>query len=272
MKHPGNENLIVRPDLEGEPFYWPGSRHKDTGILMIHGLTATTAEVRPISKFLHANGYTVSGPLLPGHYTTIEDLNRVHWQDWVATVEAAYTKLASDCSRVIVGGESTGALLALWLAINHPEIAGILLYAPALRLTLSPFMIASLYLVSPFVSFVPRKESESDRDMPWQGYSGNGPKGVIQLLKLQKVVAPCLEKVQQPILIIQGRQDNTVHPDVPEQIFTQVSSSIKERHWMEDSTHCVILDRELEQVCTITQRFIDRIFVEETTASGAKSR
>ena len=43
---------------------------------------------------------------------------------------------------MIIGGESMGALLALYLASEHPEAAAILAYAPALKLKLRPRQIA----------------------------------------------------------------------------------------------------------------------------------
>jgi alpha-beta hydrolase superfamily lysophospholipase len=136
-----SQSMIHNPHLEGEPFFWEAG---PLGVLLIHGFTATTAEVRPLAKILHQNGYTVSGPLLPGHYTRPEDLNRVKWQDWVAEVETALHQLQAKCPTVFVGGESTGGLLALYLAARHPEVAGILAYAPALKLSASSYDLIPL--------------------------------------------------------------------------------------------------------------------------------
>ena len=65
-----------------------------------------------------------------------------------------------------------------------------------------------------------------------------------------------------PILIIQGRQDQTVHPTVPETIYASIGSSYKEIHWMENSTHCVILDKEYLHAAEITGRFMDHVLAE----------
>ncbi len=50
--------------LDGDSFFWQGGA---TGILLIHGFTATTAQVRLLANFLQARNYTVAAPLLPGH-------------------------------------------------------------------------------------------------------------------------------------------------------------------------------------------------------------
>jgi carboxylesterase len=99
--------MLYNPKLEGSPFYWAGGPQ---GILFIHGFSATTAEVRPLARVLHASGYTVAGPLLPGHFTNPQDLNHVRWQEWIAACEEMYQQLSWQCNLIVVGGESTGAL------------------------------------------------------------------------------------------------------------------------------------------------------------------
>ena len=101
------ENFILNPELEGGSFFWKGG---ETGVLLLHGLTATTAEVRPLAKRLLSEGYTVSGILLPRHGTTPENLSQTHRDDWIKASEEAYNELKRECSSVIVGGESVGAL------------------------------------------------------------------------------------------------------------------------------------------------------------------
>jgi len=246
--------MIYNPHLDGNPFYWEAG---PTGILLIHGFTATVAEVRPLAKTLHAAGYTVSAPLLPGHYTDPRDLNKVHWQDWVQAMEEAFLVISSKCERVIVGGESTGALISLYLGIRHPEISALLLYAPALQLNIGILNRIQLHLIAPFIPSLPK--ADLGDDPLWQGYFVNPPKGVIQLLRLQQVVKPDLGQIKQPVLIVQGKLDMTVHSGVPDMIYNQIKSNTKEIVWMEKSAHCVIIDQEKELVDQITLEFLEKI-------------
>jgi len=249
-----NPSSLRNPHLEGAPFYWEAG---PIGVLLCHGFTATTAEVRLLAHALHEQGYTVAGNLLPGHGTTPEDCNRHTWQEWYASVEQTYQQLSARCQSVVVGGESTGALLILRLAALHPEVAGILCYAPALRLLLAPAKVFLLSLCAPFLTSIPKPPSTDDN--PWQGYSVNPLKAAEQLRQLQKVIYPLLQEIKQPILIIQGRLDPTVHPESPHTIFNQVSSSIKELDWLEHSTHCVILDKERDLAASISIDFLKRV-------------
>jgi carboxylesterase len=249
-------SILRNPHLEGVPFYWEGG---STGVLLCHGFTATTAEVRLLARSLHELGYTVAGPLLPGHGTTPEDCNRHTWQEWYASVEQTYQQLASRCQRVVVGGESTGALLVLRLASQHPEAAAILCYAPALKLKLSRAKVFLLSLCVPFVTSIPKPPSTDNN--PWQGYSVNPLKGAAQLRRLQKDIYPLLPQIKQPILVIQGRLDPTVHPQSPQIVYEKVSSNIKQLHWLENSTHCVILDKERDLAARMTIDFLNHILV-----------
>jgi len=245
---------LKNPHLPGDSFFWESG---PTGVLLIHGFTATTTEVRPLAERLHAKGYTVAGPLLPGHGTSIEDANRYSWKDWLDTAEAAYQEISSRCNRIFVGGESTGALLALYLASEHPEVCGILAYAPALELLLTWLDKIKLYIFSPFVKSVPK--DLGDDSMLWQGYLENPLRGTIQLLRLQRQVRRRLNKVDCPIHIVQGSLDGRVKPEVPALISSQVRSTLKEIHWMEKSSHVVLLDHELDKVTEIALGFLARV-------------
>lgn len=245
---------IINPHLEGQSFFWQG---EPVGILLSHGYTATTAEVRPLAKALHKEGFTVCGPLLPGHFTNPQDLNKVHWDDWVSAVESAYQKLKSSCQTVFVGGESTGALLALYLAKDHPEIAGILAYSPALRLNLNSLRILQLHLFSLFLPYITKQNPHSNN--LWQGYSVYPLKGAIQLLHLQNEIMQRLPDIYQPILIIEGKLDETVHSSVPDIIDRKIGSEVKEIYWLEQSAHLVVLENDLPWVIDTTLDFIRRI-------------
>ena len=249
------EHPLINPELEGESFFW---ERGDIGVLFIHGLTATTAEVRPLAKCFHDAGFTVSGFLLPGHGSTPENLNKTHRNSWIAESEKAYLELKAKCSVVFVAGESAGSLLALLLASKFPEIRGLLLYAPAMRLASSYLKTFYLILASPFISSI--KKIFDDREgMPWQGYKVNPLKAGVQLLKLQFQTEQSLFRIYQPLLIIQANLDKTVDLKSGEMIFNGVQSAVRESHWMEKSHHVVMLDKEFDDILEISLDFVKKI-------------
>ncbi len=248
----GNPNLH-NPHLDGDAFFWPGGQ---VGVFLSHGYTATAGEVRLLAEKLREKGYTIAAPLLPGHGTHPDDLNRVGWQDWVRAGQEMLDQLFQTCEQVIVGGESMGGVLALYLAAQNPQVKAVLLYAPALVLTTTPFDRLKLYLAAPFVSQMPRRGI--DNSDKWQGYPNLPLKGVIQLLRFQAAALPLLPKIHQPVQIFQGRFDQTVAQEAGEIIMRGVSSKVKEHHWMEKSHHTILLDVELDDVTAKTLAFLER--------------
>src|SRR5258708_2214796 len=106
-----------------QSYYVRGNR---VGVLLIHGLAGTSAEMRYVANGMARSGYTVYCPQLAGHCGTDDDLRATSWQDWYGSAEAALFELRKDCDTVIVGGLSTGAVLALLLAArNTKDVHGI---------------------------------------------------------------------------------------------------------------------------------------------------
>ena len=99
LKSTGTGDIpLLNPEMEGGSFFWNGG---EIGVLLIHGLTATTAEVWPLANRFHDAGLTVSGVLLPGHGTTPENLNQTSCTEWLAASEIAYLELKKNCSQII---------------------------------------------------------------------------------------------------------------------------------------------------------------------------
>lgn len=244
---------LYNPHLPGDPFYWVGN---DVGVLLLHGLTATPAEVRPLANYLHkTRGYSVSAPLLPGHGTTPQALNTTTWADWAAHVNEAYHYLATQCQHVIVGGESTGAVLALHLTTRQPEVTAVLAYAPAIKLNMGWPDHAKLRVAAPLGIMLTK--GSIDVAEKWQGYPENPLKAVQQLVTLGNLVQKNLHHITQPVLIMHGAFDTTIHPTASQLVASGVRSDLVENYWLENSSHVVLLDKEFDFVAETTRRFIE---------------
>ncbi len=253
-----NNQYIKNPYLQGEDFYWKGDQ---TGILLIHGYTATTAEVRLLAEKLHQAGYTTAGPLLPGHGTYPDDLNHAKWQMWLERAKRAYEELLRECDPIFVIGESMGALITLQLAAQHPEIAGIILSAPAIkidRLWLARFL-------APFKKYIAKPEK--DDGLLWKGYTVDPIRGAAELYKLQLNTRQQLHKITQPTLVFTGEYDETIAPDSAKIVLNGIRSGMKCQIHMEESSHVILIDKELDRVFEIVVEFIERV-KEQCPSSG----
>src|SRR5687767_12367752 len=107
---------MLRDDKDARPFDYAGD---ERGVLCVHGFTGTPFEMHHVGKTLAARGFTVVGPLLPGHGGTPGELDATTWRDWYAAVDRELSALQRRCRRVSVVGLSLGGLLTLHLARNR---------------------------------------------------------------------------------------------------------------------------------------------------------
>jgi carboxylesterase len=87
--------------------------------------------MRGLAEACAAAGFHVEMPQLAGHGTVIEDMIPTRWADWTRDADAAYARLASRASRIVVLGLSMGGSLTLWVGTRHPEVRGLVCVNPA---------------------------------------------------------------------------------------------------------------------------------------------
>jgi len=261
-----NRPVFENQQLDGRSFFLQPTASDEpceTAVLLFHGFTATTIEVRPLAEYLQRFGYPVMAPLLPGHNTQPEDMLTVRCEDWLETAEGAYKKLSKDYSKIVVGGESMGALLALHLAAQHPDIVAVVVFAPAIHVSgqwRAP-------LLAPFIKFRPKyylpkdaRQPEPDT-LPWQGYNLLPIPAAAQFYELQKLVRTELTSVSQPALIFQGKQDGTIDPQGAETVLESLGSREKQIIWLERSGHTLLLGSERNFVYDQTLQFVQRVTI-----------
>jgi carboxylesterase len=240
--------LMKNAHLDGDAFLIEGN---DIGVVLLHGFTATTAEVRLLADYLRGFGYTLAAPLLPGHGTQPAELNKTSWLDWYAAAEAAYLELRGKCTKVFVCGESMGALLALLVASRYPQVDGVIAVAPALQIR----GIGLSRIMQFFIKFRPKNQAEDN--LPWKGYTVYPVRGLAQVAKLQIVVKKELGNITQPLLVFMGGNDASIHPESGKIIIDAVRSFEKELIYMPDSPHVMLLAEDKEVIFQKIHEFIE---------------
>ncbi len=240
------------------PFFLQGGL---VGVLLLHGFTGTPREMWPLGTYLHERGLTVSAPLLPGHGATLAEMNRVNWRDWVSGVEVAYAHLKQTTTRWFLGGFSMGSLLTLWMAAHHDDIAGIALYAPALRI--ADWRLNLTPLFRPFIRSYPQSGESDLHDLEaarWMGGFSRYPVGAAaELWHLHRHVLRDVSYVRTPALVVYAEGDRSIHPSSgPETVRRLSQQTSVETLVLRDSGHAVVADREWETVAEATYRFVQR--------------
>ncbi len=238
------------------------------GVLLLHGFTGSPASVRPWAQGLHAAGYTVRVPRLPGHGTSWVDLNHTRWEDWFGAVEKEFLALQSHCTRIFVAGFSVGGALALRLAQTRgSEIEGLILLNPSV--TPDRRIYKLLPLLQHFIPSV--KGGPSDVSLPGapkHGYGRIPLRALNSLRGLWKYVERDLYLVDTPLMIGYSVNDHVVNPDNSELVIDNVYSVDIREVIFEKSFHNVSLDVEAEALVEETLSFMEDVLTGELRASG----
>ena len=229
--------------LEGE--VRGGKRH---GVLLLHGFTGTIAHLRPVAEGLHARGFTVMGVNLPGHATSMDDMARATWSDWLDAAKAAFLRLKEQCDLVSVAGLSMGGCLTLILAEQMQPCAIAPISAP--MGTQLPLWMATA--ARPFLKTIWWKTREDNSrlvdDRYDYGYPGFRSECAGHLSKLIKMARRNLHAVTCPILVVQSHADTTITADSADVILQGVSSERKGVLWLENVPHVCTISPEAERI------------------------
>ena len=242
---------------DAQPFFFEGN---ETGVLVIHGFTGSTQSMLPYGESLAARGYTVKGPRLPGHGTTVEDMASRKYTEWTGEAEKALKELSGRCARVYVTGLSMGGTLTLWLAARHPDkIAGII-PVNALALTRPIFKMAPFLKI---LRTVPGVGSDIKKpECKESCYEKVPVAAVCELTKLLAEMREGLPRVKAPALVIASRVDHVVaEPANAEYIMANLGSAEKELLWLDNSYHVATLDNDAPLIFERAADFIEKLAV-----------
>ncbi|HJZ32551.1 MAG TPA: alpha/beta fold hydrolase [Hyphomicrobiaceae bacterium] len=250
------------------------------GVLLIHGLGGTPVEMRFVARGLARRGFSVYCPQLAGHCGSFEDLRATGWQDWYATVRMAHAQLRQTCKRVIVGGLSMGAILALHLAAEYPmDVDATALFAPTLKLDGwgVPWYSVFFNLVrsewganlvrfserDPYGIKDPRLRALittaiNSGDSSQAGQLSNPGRVMLEMRRLVAIVRRELRRIRQPTLIVHPRHDDRASLGNAAYLQAALGGPV-ETCVLDDSYHVVTVDRQRHIVLERTAAFAERV-------------
>ena len=250
--------------VEGAPAGWMHDwaatgtwKNAHVGVLLVHGFTGSPASMRPWGEFLHSKGYTVRVPLLPGHGTHPENLNKVKWQEWPAKVEFELSELRKSCDVIFLVGLSMGGGTVLNVAASHNEaLKGLILVNPMIHVKGVPVELAF------FLSRLQKMRTSVGDDIKrpgvteW-GYDALPTRGVYQLLKMLRITRRNLPKITIPVQLFHSVEDHTLPVTNTEIILSEIGSSNKSRIELVNSYHVATMDYDQELIFQNSLTFIE---------------
>lgn len=239
-----------RPELTG------GRR---VGVLVLHGFTGSPASMRPWAQDLHARGYAVEMPLLPGHGTTWVDGNKATWRDWYGGAEAAFERLSADNDRLVVVGLSMGGCLTLRLAAEKQDrVSGVVVVNPWLsssdpRMRLLPVLSRVVPSITAHTNDI--KMAGQDE----HAYDRVPARAVATVPEMWSDVVPRLRTVTQPVLFFHSSVDHTIDQSSVQTLRDNIGTADLTDRLLEDSYHVATLDNDAPTIFEESADFIARV-------------
>ncbi|CCQ73244.1 alpha/beta fold hydrolase [Magnetospira sp. QH-2] len=220
----------------------PGAR--STGVLLIHGLSGSPAEMRPLADKLKAAGYPVLGLRLAGHGTSPHDLEGRVWEDWAHSVGRGYRIIAALTDRVVAVGFGTGGLLALTLAgEQHCRLAGVAsISAPVVvrqrQFALMPWM----HRLNRLASWVPTLDgiktfTDNETSQPDIDYRSMPVSALRELQGLIDATLARLDYIHIPVTLIQGEDDPVADPTGARRLYERLPGEAKDLYRLSAAIH-----------------------------------
>lgn len=259
------EEGLSKPRSVGQPFFLK-AKNRSVGVVLSHGYLAAPEEVRLMAEYLLTKGISVYGPCLKGMGTAPRQLADVTWENWVHAYERAYAAISNTCDKIIVGGFSSGGLLALLSAARKPHAAqGVFcINAPLIlediKTRLVPASLAWNELLERFhISSGKLEFVDNEPENPEINYTLNYVKGLRELDHLISECRKNLEHVTDPALVISSKDDPVVNPKSADIIFSTICSEKKDLASMDFDRHVIVRREGCERVFEKVYEFIKSV-------------
>jgi carboxylesterase len=229
--------------------------------LLLHGLTGSPAEMRPVGEALAAAGIRALGPLLPGHGTTPEDLYTTTRGDLLQAAESALLSLRG-ARRIFLAGLSVGGLLAIhlaarsWVREGLPDFAALALLAPAIEFAGGTWLFANVLGRLPALPVILSKGGRDirgevdEREKVDASYTAIPMRWGGEMRLLSQEALKLARRVRAPALVLHGALDRTISPRGSRRLARMLASPRVELRILPASGHVLPLDSESAEVCS----------------------
>ncbi len=240
-------------------YFLKSKRKSASAVMLIHGFMSSPAELRSLGERLHADGHHVLGVRLKGHGTSPWDLRIRSWHDWAASVERGYEIVKAYSQSVHIVGFSTGGLLALNHAANHPNrrIKSVIsVSAPVHFRNRNMIFVPLLHHANRLVSWVteeglvPFRPNEPEN--PEVNYQHIPIRALYQLQQLINNLTENSVTIAADVHLFQGNRDPVVDPASVKTLEKLIQSETKRVTMLESDTHGVVyrnVDDVQQKIC-----------------------
>ena len=273
-----NEGIVgLRPD-NGSKIYWADSiRKTEYCLVYLHGFSASGMGADPMHRELARRyGMNLYIPRLFAHGITAEDaMLEFNAKDYIDSAKEAIAIAKKMGEKLIIMSCSTGSSLSLYLAAGDPDIIGLLLMSPNIRIANR----AAFFLSGPwgltFARLVHGSHFEWSHPNEEVGKYWTFRYRTEAIVQLQRFMKATMKKatfkqVKQPVFLgyyykNKKEQDDVVSVAAMLKMFRQLGtpSELKEEiAFKEAATHTICSrwhSREIENLQNQLQEFIENV-------------
>ncbi len=248
---PGNSDINQKESAiaDPSPFFIKPKQANGLGILLIHGLLSSAAEMREYGHYLACQGYTVLGIRLKGHGTSPYALRDINYEQWFASVRRGFNILKLHCPKLFAIGFSTGGALAFKLAAeHHHEIIGLVAVSVPIKFVNPAFMLVSLLQgTNTLVQWVSSYEGikpfiENTPEHPDINYCNTPVRALYELRRLIHSLETLFPEVATPSLLLYADRDPVVQPQSSKIVFEKLAANHKYLHAVKAERHNILME------------------------------
>lgn len=248
----------------GAPLLLRG-KTRNLGVVLVHGFLAAPLEMAELAEYLNGKGLWVYVVRLKGHGTSPEDLAIRTGREWLESVDGGYALMSAICRRVVIGGFSFGAGLALDCAIRVKKAAGVFAVCPPLRLLdISSRLVPAVTVWNKLMDLIAcqgeKKEFvEIAVEHPHINYQRLPVAGVRELQLFMRRLKPKLADLKAPVLVVQAEGDPVVDPAGTRLLYEKLGSKDKQYRSFDFKRHGILCGAGAQRVHEVIGEFIDTL-------------
>lgn len=239
-----------------EAFYFDeGSK---TAVLLLHGFTGNTSDVRQLGRYLQKKGITSYSFNYEGHAEAPENILSSSPHVWYSEVLKAYDDLKNKgYDKIFAVGVSLGGTFALRLAKDR-EVTGVsTICSPMFIKEKSALMESYVTYARNFKKRFEDKDEtvikkEIEQSLTDREDMLNDLNTAIQRSR------DVLEDVFVPVFVAQGSKDTVINSDSANVIYNEISTEDDDKNikWYENSGHVLTIDNDKKELFNDLYRFM----------------
>jgi carboxylesterase len=227
-------------------------------VLLLHGFTGHSADVRMLGRYLQKKGYTTHAPIYRGHGAPPEEIIKYKVTDWWEDVKQAVNHLQKlGYEEFAVAGLSLGGVFSLKLAYSMQVKGAVSMCAPM-------FFDNQTQITQGFRQFAKEYKQLEGKDanqiqQEVEEIMNKSDSTFESVKEFIQDVHDHIDLIYTPTFIVQARKDEMINPESANYIYETIEAEKKYIKWYEESGHVITIGKEKEQLFEDIYNFLEEL-------------